>query len=91
MWEFNRYWRAHGPRRHLCVRGWWGGNPLRSLWRWLMGRATWWKRLLVTFEFYTRPRDNDRCYCPNPLLAHLRGPGPHARGCWATDCILRKE
>ena len=22
---------------------------------------------------------------PNPLLAHLRSPGPHARGCWALD------
>ncbi len=27
---------------------------------------------------------------PHPLIAHLRGPGPHARGCWATDCILGK-
>jgi hypothetical protein len=27
----------------------------------------------------------------HPLLAHLRGPGPHARGCWAIDCILGKE
>lgn len=25
------------------------------------------------------------------LLGHLRGPGPHARGCWALDCILGKE
>jgi hypothetical protein len=25
------------------------------------------------------------------LLAHLRGPGPHLRGCWALDLILRKE
>jgi hypothetical protein len=24
------------------------------------------------------------------LLAHLRGPGPHARGCWALDLILNK-
>jgi hypothetical protein len=24
----------------------------------------------------------------NPLLAHLRGPGPHARGCWALDLVL---
>jgi hypothetical protein len=24
----------------------------------------------------------------NPLLAHLRGPGPHARGCWVVDLIL---
>ncbi len=24
------------------------------------------------------------------LLAHLRGPGPHARGCWALDLLLGK-
>jgi hypothetical protein len=25
------------------------------------------------------------------LLAHLRGPGPHVRGCWAVDLVLGKE
>jgi hypothetical protein len=25
------------------------------------------------------------------LLGHLRGPGPHARGCWALDLVLRKN
>lgn len=25
---------------------------------------------------------------PHPLLAHLRSPGPHVRGCWAVDLIL---
>jgi hypothetical protein len=25
------------------------------------------------------------------LLAHLRGPGPHCRGCWALDLVLGKE
>jgi hypothetical protein len=25
------------------------------------------------------------------LLGHLRGPGPHARGCWALDFLLGKE
>jgi hypothetical protein len=25
------------------------------------------------------------------LLAHLRGPGPHVRGCWALDLLLGKE
>jgi hypothetical protein len=25
------------------------------------------------------------------LLTHLRGPGPHVRGCWAVDLILDKE
>jgi hypothetical protein len=26
-----------------------------------------------------------------PLLAHLRGPGPHVRGCWALDTLLWPE
>jgi hypothetical protein len=25
------------------------------------------------------------------ILAHLRGPGPHARGCWAVDLILERR
>jgi hypothetical protein len=25
------------------------------------------------------------------ILDHLRGPGPHARGCWVLDLILGKE
>jgi hypothetical protein len=25
------------------------------------------------------------------LLTHLRGPGPHVRGCWAVDLILGKQ
>jgi hypothetical protein len=25
------------------------------------------------------------------LLGHLRGPGPHVRGCWAVDLLLGKE
>jgi hypothetical protein len=25
------------------------------------------------------------------LLAHLRSPGPHVRGCWAVDLILGKS
>jgi hypothetical protein len=25
------------------------------------------------------------------LLAHLRGPGPHVRGCWVVDLILGKS
>lgn len=28
---------------------------------------------------------------PHPLLAHLRRPGPHVRGCWALDLILSKS
>jgi hypothetical protein len=30
--------------------------------------------------------------CTDPdLLSHLRGPGPHVRGCWALDLVLGKE
>jgi hypothetical protein len=25
------------------------------------------------------------------LLGHLRGPGPHVRGCWALDKVLGKS
>ena len=29
--------------------------------------------------------------CADPeLLGHLRGPGPHVRGCWALDLLLGK-
>ncbi len=29
--------------------------------------------------------------CSNPaILEHLRGPGPHVRGCWAVDLLLGK-
>lgn len=31
------------------------------------------------------------CLVPNPLLAHLRSPGPHVRGMWSLDLILGKE
>jgi hypothetical protein len=30
-------------------------------------------------------------YLSHPLLAHLRSPGPHVRGCWAIDLLLGKE
>lgn len=29
-----------------------------------------------------------RRFEPHPLLAHLRSPGPHVRGCWAVDAVL---
>ena len=30
-------------------------------------------------------------FLTHPLLAHLRSPGPHYRGCWALDLVLGKE
>ena len=29
--------------------------------------------------------------CDADLLGHLRGPGPHARGCWAVDLLLGRD
>jgi hypothetical protein len=30
--------------------------------------------------------------CTNAdILDHLRGPGPHVRGCWPVDLILSKD
>ena len=29
--------------------------------------------------------------CTDAILAHLRSPGPHVRGCWAVDLILGKQ
>ena len=29
--------------------------------------------------------------CNNDILDHCRGPGPHVRGCWVVDLVLRKE
>src|SRR5262249_31345590 len=30
--------------------------------------------------------------CANPeILNHLRGPGPHVRGCWALDLLTGRE
>ena len=30
--------------------------------------------------------------CADPqLLGHLRGPGPHVRGCWAVDLLLGRQ
>lgn len=28
---------------------------------------------------------------PHPILAHLRSPGPHVRGCWALDLLLGRS
>jgi hypothetical protein len=33
----------------------------------------------------------DGGYTDESVLTHLRGPGPHVRGCWALDLILGKQ
>lgn len=50
------------------------------------------EKIVIFPGAYYRPM---KCPCaeiePHPLLAHLRSPGPHYRGCWAVDLILGKE
>jgi len=36
-------------------------------------------------EFCRKQRLRD---LPHPIISHLRSPGPHVRGCWATDLVL---
>jgi hypothetical protein len=36
--------------------------------------------------------DAEDAGCTDPeLLGHLRGPGPHVRGCWAVDLVRGKS
>ena len=37
------------------------------------------------------PTLEDAGYTDEAILAHLRGPGPHVRGCWLVDSILGKS
>src|SRR5262249_34757376 len=30
-------------------------------------------------------------YTDEAILSHLRGPGPHVRGCWALDLVLGRS
>lgn len=41
-------------------------------------------RIWVSGEHYLWP-------APHPILAHLRSPGPHVRGCWAIDLLTGRE
>jgi hypothetical protein len=45
-----------------------------------------------TFVLFEPPHTSPTVGCDNAdLLAHLRGPAPHVRGCWAVDLLLGKE
>ena len=43
-------------------------------------------RLVVLADMLEEASCNDA-----DLLSHLRGPGPHVRGCWAVDLVLGRE
>jgi hypothetical protein len=69
MREINRYWTVRGVRKHLCIRFWYHGNPLRSLWNYLTGKH-WWATP-VDWWFFGR-RENGQCYCPTGRMQTFR-------------------
>jgi hypothetical protein len=40
---------------------------------------------------YRCPDCNGTGRTPHPLVAHLRSPGPHWRGCWGVDLLTGRE
>ena len=70
------------PRRSIIH--WHDGTVVRLAQAIYEGRC--WDRLPILADAL------EEAGCDNAdLLAHLRVPGPHARGCWVLDCILGKE
>jgi hypothetical protein len=71
-------------RRVVIEAAWWTGN-VRGL-----AAAIYEERQFADFPVLADALEE--AGCPDAeLLAHLRAPGPHARGCWALDLVLAKE
>lgn len=68
MREINHHWTAGRVRKHLCVRFWRFGNPLRELWRWLTGQ----RHRPVSIVPARGGRGNDFCYCPTGRTTEFR-------------------
>lgn len=78
------------------------GNPFRPVEvhpSWILWEGGWFKRKAQTIyderRFADLPLLADALQeagCTDAdILAHLRSPGPHIRGCWAVDLILAKR
>jgi hypothetical protein len=63
----------------------WQGGPIPKL-----AQATYQERAFDRLPILADALEESGCDNAD-LLSHLRGPGPHARGCWALDLILGKE
>jgi hypothetical protein len=78
------------------------GNPFRApavvsvRWSWAqdvvrdMARVVYEEQLWKDLPILADAIEEAGCTDPE-LLGHLRGPGPHVRGCWAVDLILSKD
>jgi hypothetical protein len=63
----------------------WGGGVVARL-AWAVDDEGAWDRLPVVADALEEAGCTDA-----ELLGHLRGPGPHVRGCWAVDRILARR
>jgi hypothetical protein len=98
-WPSNAEWGLESCRRLRDV----FGNPFRSFPRvdpaWLAWRGGTVPKLAQAAydgrDFDSLPvladALEDAGCADAELLGHLRGPGPHVRGCWAVDLLLGKE
>jgi hypothetical protein len=71
MSDFVWRWSVGRVDKTLRLRCWWGGNPVRSLFRWLRAGCpkSWWPG---SAEFRTRTGLQERCYCPTGSQTELR-------------------
>ncbi len=75
------------PFRPVTVRRrWlaWDGGTVRN-----MAQGIYEERAFDRLPVLADALEEAGCHDPE-LLGHLRGPGPHARGCWAVDPLLGK-
>jgi hypothetical protein len=96
--EAHRQWRA-ALRDLACLLREIFGNPFRPAVRdrsWLtsevvaLARGAYDERAFDQLPILADALQDAGCDSAE-ILAHLRGPGPHARGCWAVDLVLAKE
>jgi hypothetical protein len=77
-----------GPPIRPAVQGAWlssNGGAVRGL-----AEATYEERAFDLLPILADALEDAGC-SDEALLGHLRGPGPHVRGCWVVDLILGKE
>ncbi len=70
----------------------WLTPPVRSLAQAAYGRRSLPDGTLALDRLAVLADALEEAGCIDPaILSHLRGPGPHVRGCWCVDLVLSKE
>jgi hypothetical protein len=78
----------HGPRRAVYRRSYWRTSTVLNLASTIYSEARF--EELPILAVLSDALEDARCDSAD-ILSHLRGPGPHVRGCWAVDLLLGKE